>query len=71
MQPVLLAMTHWGDKYKPDARGKRLVFVERATGKPIREMSAVSRDGRQLRPRDIKAKAGPALDNGTLLRVHE
>ncbi len=71
LQPVLLSMTHWGDKYKPDKRGKRLTFVERATGKPIREMSAVSKDGRQLRPRDIRAKAGPALDNELLLRVRE
>jgi len=70
LQPVLLAMTHWGDKHKPDARGKRLVFVERETGKPIRPMSAVSRDGRSLRPREIQAKAGPALDHTLPLRGH-
>jgi hypothetical protein len=64
-------MTHWGDKYKPHKRGKRLIFVERATGKPIRQMSAVSSDGQPLRPRDIQAKAGPALDNKLLLRARE
>lgn len=68
LQPVLLAMTHWGDKYKPAPRGKRLVFVERATGKPIREMGVMSKDGRALRPRDIQAKAGPGLDDGQLLK---
>lgn len=71
LQPVLLAMTHWGDKYKPDPRGKRLVFVERATGKPIREMSVVSKDGRALHPRDIQAKTGPALDTKPFRGVRE
>jgi hypothetical protein len=64
-------MTHWGDKYKPDPRGKRLVFVERSTGKPIREMSAVSRDGRSLRPREIQARPGPALDAPLSLRIRQ
>jgi len=61
LQPILLAMTHWGDKYKADARGDRLVFVERSTGRPIRRMSVISEDGRVLGPRDIQATPGPAL----------
>jgi DNA-binding HxlR family transcriptional regulator len=61
LQPVLLAMTHWGDRYKADPSGDRLVFVERSTGRPIRRMSAVSEDGRPLEPRDIQATPGPAL----------
>ncbi len=59
LQPVLLSMTHWGDKYKPNPKGKRLVFVERETGKPIQPMAAHAIDGRVLKPRDIKAKRGP------------
>jgi DNA-binding HxlR family transcriptional regulator len=61
LQPVLLSMTHWGDVHKPNPKGARLVFVERATGKPIARMSAVSRDGRPLKPREVKAVPGPAL----------
>ena len=63
LQPVLLSMTHWGDKYKPHPKGARLTFVERQTGEPIRPMSAISQDGRSLTPRDIKAVAGPALES--------
>lgn len=59
LQPVLLAMTHWGDLYEPHPQGARVVFVERATGKPIRPMSATSRDGRPLKPREVKAVPGP------------
>ena len=68
LQPILLAMTHWGDTYKADARGDRLVFVERASGKPIRRMSAVSEDGRALQPRDVQARPGPALKGEWPLR---
>jgi|TARA_B100000315_G_scaffold173023_3_gene161448 DNA-binding HxlR family transcriptional regulator len=63
LQPVLLSMTHWGDKHKRDPRGDRVVFIERATGKPIRRMSVIGQDGRVLHARDIKARPGPALDS--------
>ena len=61
LQPVLLSMTHWGDRHRPNAKGERLVFVEKKNGEPIRRMSATSGDGRPLQPRDIRAIAGPAL----------
>jgi DNA-binding HxlR family transcriptional regulator len=63
LQPVLLAMTHWGDKNKPHPRGKRVVFVERATGKPIAPMAVRSADGRALSARDIKATPGPGANS--------
>jgi DNA-binding HxlR family transcriptional regulator len=66
LQPVLLSMTHWGDKHRPDARGDRLIFVERKNNRPIRRMSATSEDGRTLQPRDIRAIAGPALNEEAL-----
>jgi DNA-binding HxlR family transcriptional regulator len=62
LQPMLLSMTHWGDKYRANPKGDRLVFVERETGDPIRRMSVVSQDGRELRPRDIRATAGPGAE---------
>ena len=61
LQPVLLAMTHWGDEYKAHPKGARLTFVERDTQLPIRPMAAISQDGRSLAPRDIQAVQGPAL----------
>lgn len=61
LQPVLLAMVHWGDKHKPHPDGARLLFVDRRSGKPIRPMSAVSHDGRSLEAAEIEAVAGPAL----------
>lgn len=60
LQPILLAMTHWGDRHRPDPRGQRLIFVDRDTGEPIRPMQVVGQDGRVLKPRDIRATPGPA-----------
>jgi DNA-binding HxlR family transcriptional regulator len=61
LQPVLLAMTHWGDRHKPNPKGDRFVFVERATGKPIARMDVRSHDGRKLEPREVKAVPGPGI----------
>ena len=61
LQPVLLAMTHWGDKHKPNPKGKRIVFVDRESGKPIQPMAVRAADGRVLAPREVKAKPGPGL----------
>jgi DNA-binding HxlR family transcriptional regulator len=69
LQPVLLSMTHWGDAHRPNVKGDRLVFVERENGKPIRRMSAISEDGRTLRPRDIRAVAGAALNEEDRARL--
>lgn len=65
LQPVLLSMTHWGDDYRPNPSGKRLIFTERETGKPIRRMSVTSEDGRALDPREVRAVAGPGLGRGS------
>lgn len=67
LQPILLSMTHWGDRHKPHPAGKRLEFVERDSGKPIRPMRVLSHEGEELHPLDIKAVPGPALADGASL----
>jgi len=61
LQPVMVAMTHWGDTYLPNPEGQRLIFVDRKHGKPIKRMDIYAADGRRLKPKEIKAKAGPGL----------
>lgn len=63
IQPILLSLTHWGDKYVPHPKGKRLTFIDKKTGRPIAGMSAYSRDGRPLSPSDLSVKVGPAYDD--------
>lgn len=61
LQPILLAMTHWGDTYMPNPNGRRLTFVDRRDGKPIRPMAVYAADGRKLKPKDVKARPGPGF----------
>ena len=61
LQPILLSMTHWGDKHRPNPKGDRLVFVEKDTGEPIRRMTVVSADGRELGPRDVHSTPGTGV----------
>lgn len=62
LQPILLAITHWGDKYIPHPNGDRLIFVERETRQPIQKMAVHAADGRQLKPKEIKAVPGSGYD---------
>jgi DNA-binding HxlR family transcriptional regulator len=61
LQPVMIAMTQWGDTYMPHPDGKRLLFVDRKEGKPIQAVGIHAADGRRLKPKEIKATAGPGL----------
>ena len=61
LQPVMIAMTHWGDKHMPNPDGERVTFVDRKHGKPIKRMGVYAADGRRLGPRDIRAVRGPGL----------
>ena len=61
LHTILLSMTHWGDKYRANPKGDRLDKYSK-TGDPIRPMSIVSQDGRELRPRDIRATPGPGAE---------
>jgi DNA-binding HxlR family transcriptional regulator len=63
LQPILVAMTQWGDTYRPNPAGKRLQFIDRKDGKAIKPIGIYAADGRRLKPKDIKAKAGPGILN--------
>jgi DNA-binding HxlR family transcriptional regulator len=62
LQPILLSMTHWGDRYRPNPKGTRVVFVDRQEGRPIQPMTVRSEDGRALSPEEVRATPGPAFD---------
>ena len=64
LQPVLLALTHWGDKHKAP-NGPRIEFVDRETGQPVQTMAVHAADGRVLRPREIKGVAGRGASAAT------
>lgn len=61
LMPVLLALTHWGDKYLPPEKGERIVFVDRESGRPIRPMSAYNADGEPLSYFELRAQQAGKL----------
>ena len=61
LQPILLAMTQWGDRWKGSPAGTRIEFIDRKSRQPIRTMRPQAADGRNLEPEDIRARAGPGL----------
>lgn len=62
LEPVLLAITHWGDKYRPNPKGLRLIFSDKESGVPILPMHAITEDGKSLKPGDLQATVGPGGD---------
>ena len=54
LQPVLVALWQWGEEncFKRDEL--KFVMVDELKGKPLVKMQPTSRDGRALRPRDIR-----------------
>lgn len=61
LQPIMIAMTDWGETYLPHPDGKRLWFVDRQDDKPIRQIGVHAADGRLLQPKEVRAKLGPGL----------
>jgi DNA-binding HxlR family transcriptional regulator len=61
LQPIMIAMTQWGDTYMPHPEGTRLTFVNRSDGRPIRKVGVYTADGKPLKPKEIMARMGPGL----------
>ena len=62
LQPLLLSLFQWGEKYQPHPDGERMCFVDRTSGNPIQPMAVRSSDGRLLKSADVWAKRGPGLN---------
>ena len=59
LQPAMLALTQWGDRWYPgDHTAPRIEFVDRRTQQPIRVLRPLAADGRELAPRDVRARPG-------------
>lgn len=59
LQPVMLALTQWGDAWYPGEQpGPRIEFVDREAGQPIRRLRPQAADGRELAPHEIRARSG-------------
>ena len=62
LQPLLLSLFQWGEKYQPHPEGERMCFVDSTSGNPIQPMAVRSSDDRLLKSTDVWAKRGPGLN---------
>jgi|UPI000694356E DNA-binding HxlR family transcriptional regulator len=64
LQPILVAMTQWGEHHMPHPEGERIVFTDLQNGRRIRPVSICADDGRVLGPSDLRTQFGPGVWNG-------
>lgn len=71
LQPVLVAMTQWGNRFCYSDETAPVLVVEKATGQPIDRLQFASTDGRVLAPRDLSVAPGPGASDAVKRRLAE
>jgi len=69
--PILIVLTHWGDRWLNDSKGAPVVFVERDTGEEIDDIRVLSKDGRELEARELALMPGPGASEDTKERLQQ
>ena len=69
LQPTLIALTQWGDRWLHQANGAPVKFIERASGEEIAEVSVQTKAGQKLEPRDMAMIPGPGATEETQERL--
>ncbi len=62
LQPALMALTQWGERWCPHPAGPRIEFYERDSGAPVPPVRVRATDGRELAPAEIRARPGPGAE---------
>jgi DNA-binding HxlR family transcriptional regulator len=65
LYPVLIALMQWGEKWRPNPEGPRIILKEKVTDRPVRGVFLLSEEGKCLSARDVKPFAGPGADELT------
>jgi len=66
---VIIALTQWGDRWLRQQQGTPVKFVERSSGEVIPEVRVLSKDGRQLKTRELTMIPGPGATDETRERL--
>lgn len=69
LYPVLIALTQWGDRWLRSSSGAPVKFIERATGEEIADVAIRSKDGREVKARDLALVPGPGATAETKERL--
>ncbi len=71
LMPLLISLTHWGDKWVFGENAEPVIFLDRDHREPIKKMKVYSSRGVALRPRDIMVVAGPGASQEAQQRIEE
>ena len=69
LQPTLIALTQWGDRWLHTEDGAPVRFIERASGEEIADIAVLSKAGRALTARDMALVPGPGATAATRERL--
>jgi DNA-binding HxlR family transcriptional regulator len=71
LQPTLIALTQWGDRWLHISDGAPVKFIERASGEEIADVAVLSKDGRELKARELALVPGPGATDKTRERLRQ
>jgi DNA-binding HxlR family transcriptional regulator len=71
LQPLLLAMTQWGNAQLYGPGREPVLVLDRATGEPLLPIVPRRADGTPVPPEDIVVAAGPGASPATRRRLEE
>ena len=63
LYPIIIGLMQWGEKWRPNGKGDRMLLLEKASGLPIRGAEVLSDDGRPLKAWEVEVQAGPGADD--------
>jgi len=69
LQPTLVALTQWGDRWLHQETGAPVHFIERASGEQIADVTVQTNNGRKLEPREMAMVPGPGATEATRERL--
>jgi hypothetical protein len=71
LQPTLIALTQWGDRWLHTSDGAPVKFIERASGEEIADVAVFSKGGRELKARELTLIPGPGATDKTRERLRQ
>jgi len=69
LHPVLVGLYQWGEEWVPNEKGRRVELIDDNTGEPIAPLQVTSKDGRKLRPQEVRVEPGPGADQHILVTL--
>jgi DNA-binding HxlR family transcriptional regulator len=64
LQPVMLALVHWGDTHMPVPEGRPVIHRHLACGHDFEPVTTCSCCGEAVAPHDVEARPGPGAADG-------